>query len=138
MEVAAAQEPTIGAGEGDGYGWQTTRQVGGDAVYGWGGEMVTGGDVSEPVGKSVNDGVLGKVIAKEGTKCRGAINGNDSVQALWVFSSDACGVYGLSHVAIAHAGRTDPQGVIILSSTSGKVDVPSGAGMLLRVDGSRP
>jgi hypothetical protein len=36
-------------------------------------------------------------------------------------------------VSIAHAGRTDPIGVIVVASDSGKIKIPCGAGMLLRV-----
>ena len=85
------------------------------------------------MGREVNGGVLAQVRAKEGTKCRGAIEGNDTPQALWVFSSDACGTYGLEHIRIAHAGRTDPTAVIVLTSDSGNIKIAGGAGMLLRI-----
>ncbi len=133
MEILEAQIPPIGPGESDVFNWLTTVQVGGDVVYGEGGPVSTGEDANQIVGKAVNGGVLGKVRAKEGTECRGAIDGNDSPQALWVFSSDACGTYGLEHIRIAHAGRTDPTGVIVLISNKGGLKLPSGAGMLLRV-----
>jgi hypothetical protein len=45
-----------------------------------------------------------------------AIDANDSLQALWVFSPDACGTYGLEKISIADAGRTDPIGVILWAS----------------------
>jgi hypothetical protein len=137
MEIIEAQTPTSGPGESDVFRWLTTVQVGGDVVYGEGGPVSTGEDANQIVGKAVYGGVLGKVRAKEGTKCRGAIDGNDSPQALWVFSSDACGTYGLEHISIAHAGRTDPTGVIVLISNRGGIKLPSGAGMLLRVSASR-
>jgi hypothetical protein len=134
VEVLEAQTPTVGPGESDVFRWLTTVQVGGDVVYGDGGPVTSGRDASHVVGKSVGGGVLGEVIAKEGTKCRGAINGNESPQALWVFSADACGVYGIAHVEIAHAGRSEPVGVIVLSSDTNSVKIAGGAGLLLRVD----
>lgn len=133
VRIIEAQTPPIGPGESDVYRWLTTVQVGGDVVYGEGGPVTTGDNANLVVGKSVDGGVLSRVRAKEGTKCRGAIDGNDSPQALWVFSSDACGVYGLEHISIAHAGRTDPTGVIVLASDSDKLKVSAGAGLLLRV-----
>jgi len=136
MRIIEAQTPPIGPGESDVYRWLTTVQVGGDVVYGEGGPVTSGENANQVVGKAVNGGVLGKVRAKEGTKCRGAIDGNDRPQALWVFSSDACGTYGLEHISIAHAGRTDPIGMIVLVSDSGTLKLPSGAGMLLRVSAS--
>jgi len=45
-----------------------------------------------------------------------------------------CGIYSLPHLKIAHAGRNDPVGEIILESTKGQVSVQAGAGLLLRVD----
>ena len=134
MRIMEAQIPPIGPGESDVYRWLTTVQVGGDVVYGEGGPVTTGENPNQIVGKQVNGGVLGQVRAKEGAKCRGAMDGNDSPQALWVFSSDACGTYGLEKISIAHAGRTDPIGVIVLASDNGNFKIAGGAGMLLRVN----
>jgi len=136
MQIVEAQTPPIGPSESDVYRWLTTVQVGGDVVYGEGGVVTAGDNANQIVGREVNGGVLGQVRAKKGTKCRGAIDGNDSPQALWVFSSDACGTYGLEHIRIAHAGRTDPTGVIVLTSDSGNLKIAGGAGMLLRVNTS--
>ncbi len=108
MEVLDAQTPTTAPGEGDNFYALTTVQVGGDVVYGVGGPVTTADNSDQVVGKAGVDGVLGQVRAKEGTKCRGAVDGNNFPQSLWVFSSDACGAYGLDHISIAHAGRTDP------------------------------
>jgi hypothetical protein len=134
--VREAQTPTTPGAEGDNIAALTTVQVGGDVVYGYGGEVTSEDHSDDVVGKSVVDGVLSQIRAKEGTKCRGPLDGNDSPQALWVFSSDACGVYRMEHVSIAHAGRTDPTGVIVLASDKNNLKITEGAGMLLRVTGN--
>lgn len=134
VRVREAQTPPIGPSESDVYDWLTTVQIGGDVVYGRGGVVTAADDPDRIVGKEVYGGVLGKVSAKEGSPCRGAVHGNDQLQALWVFSTDACGTYGLEHVSIAHAGRTEPAGVIVLASDHGALKIPAGAGMLLRVN----
>ena len=131
LEVESAQIPPIGPGESDVYEWLTTVQVGGDVVYGQGGVVTSGGRV---VGRAVNNGVLVQISAKPETRCRGPVQGNDRPQALWVFSSDACGIYGFPHLRIAHAGRTEPVGEIVLASDDGPVNIRSGSGMLLRVE----
>jgi hypothetical protein len=132
MELDEAQIPTTGAGESEVYRWLTTVQIGGDVVYGDGGPVIAGDDSHQAVGKRIDGGVVGQVRAKAGTNCRGTLDGNNSPQALWLFSGDACGVYGLAHISIEHAGRTNPVGCIVLASDNGKLKIPSGAGMLLR------
>lgn len=132
MRLDEARIPTMGAGESDVFRWLTTVQIGGDVVYGDGGPVVAGDDSHQVVGKRIDGGVVGLVRAKPGTNCRGPLEGNNNPQALWLFSSDACGVYGLVHVSIEHAGRTDPLGQIVLASDNGKLKIPSGTGMLLR------
>lgn len=133
MGVIEAQTPTTSPGQGDNIYALTTVQVGGDVAYGFGGPVTTSTNADDVVGKELKDGVLGQVRAKEGTACRGAIDGNDRPQALWVFSSDACGAYRLEHVSIAHAGRSNPVGVIVLASDESNLKIRAGAGMLLRV-----
>ena len=131
MVVEQAQLPEAGPDRGTSENAWTTDQIGGEVVY-RGGGPVANGLVS--VGKPTTNGVLVHVSAKPGTKCRGEIEGNDRLQALWVFSSDACGVYDLPDLAIVHAGRTNPIGEITLASDKGEVNVRAGSGMLLRVN----
>lgn len=121
-------------GEGSPYDWLPTTQIGGDSIYGFRGSVVSADDPSKVIGKSVAYGVLVPPTAKEGTGCRGALNGNDSPQALWVFSGDACGTYGIEHLTISHAGRTDPLGTIVLASQTPKLSLRNGDALLLRVD----
>jgi hypothetical protein len=131
MEVQFAQTPETSPGFGTPVTWVTTRQIGGDEVYGVGGPVT---DYSgKQVGIGVFDGVLVHVRAQAESKCRGPMDAQDRLQALWVFSSDACGVYGMAGVTIAHAGRTAPLGEIVLAADYGVVRVRGGSAMLLRV-----
>jgi hypothetical protein len=104
--------------------------------YGVGGPVTDSS--SRTVGEGVFDGVLVHVRAQAGTKCRGALDEEDPLQALWLFSADACGVYGIDGVTIAHAGRTEPVGEIVLAAESGDIKVRSRSGMLLRVEQAKP
>jgi hypothetical protein len=135
MDVQETALPDETPGEGDVARWGTTTQIGGESVYGAGGPVMSADDTSLVVGKAVSDGVLVEVRRKEGTKCRGAIKENHNPQAMWVFSSDACGVYGISNVSIEHAGRTEPVGTIVLEMQGRNTRVRSASGMLLRVIG---
>ena len=133
MEVLAAETPMQSVGESDVFNWMTTIQIGGDAVYGRGG-VVTSGQSGQVVGSSLQSGgVLVQVTANSSGSCRGAINDNHTPQALWVFSSDACGTYGLSNVHILHAGRTTPVGTFTLQVDGQKAKIHNGDGWLLRV-----
>jgi hypothetical protein len=131
MEVQSAQTPEFSPGFGTPYVWANTRQIGGDEVYGVGGPVTNQSD--ERVGKGVYGGVLVHVRAQPESWCRGALDSEDRLQALWVFSSDACGVYGIPRVKIAHAGRTEPVGEITLLANQEEVLVRGASGMLLRV-----
>ena len=130
MAVEDAQVPESGPDRGTPAAAWTTDQVGGEVVY-RGGGPVANGLVS--VGEPAYGGVLVHLSAKLGTKCRGDLEGNDRLQALWVFSSDACGTYGFADLEIADAGRNDPVGQITLASSHGDVNVRASSGMLLRI-----
>lgn len=111
----------------------TTQQIGGDQVYRGGGPVAVG---VTTVGQPTPYGVLGSPIAQPGQECRGSVDDNTQPQAFWLFSTSACGVYGFPNIWIAHAGRTDPVGTIVLTARSGKLALTSGSGLLLRVQGS--
>ena len=101
-----------------------TNQIGGEAAYRDADLM----DGLEPVGKALADGsVLGPLRASS----RGCA-ADPGVQALWVFSTTACGVYGDMDLTIAHNGKSNPVGQIVLRSNK-EVLVRSGTGLMLRV-----
>jgi hypothetical protein len=131
MAVEAAQLPESGPDRGTSQNAWTTDQIGGEVVYRGGGPVADG---LRSVGEPTYGGVLVHISAKPGSPCRGEIEGNDRLQALWVFSSDACGVYDFADLAIVHAGRSDPVGKITLASDKGAVNIRAGSGMLLRVN----
>jgi hypothetical protein len=132
VAIEQAQIPTSGPGESDVYDWLTTVQVGGDVVYGKQGPVERGTRV---LGESTYDGVFVRTLASADGRCRGSVYGNDWPQALWVFSADACGLYGFPNLEIRHVGRTEPLGEIVLESKRGPVRIRGGSGVLLRIDG---
>ncbi|HYL47303.1 MAG TPA: hypothetical protein VEU52_09775 [Candidatus Limnocylindrales bacterium] len=133
LEVDEAQIQEYGGDRGTPTSAFTTTQIGGEMVYRGGGHVMNGRDV---VGEPVPYGVLARVREVEDSKCRGAVAGNDSPQALWIFSTDACGVFGYPGMRIVHAGRTEPVGEIVLAEENGNVHLRAGSAMLLRVVGS--
>jgi hypothetical protein len=140
LDVDQARTQISGDERGSVPPWsQTTTQIGGDVVYREEGNVMRG---VEPVGTSVYAGgwgVLSRVSADADDNCRGPVEGNDRAQALWVFSHDACGIYGYEAV-IKHSGRANADGRIVLASAAGDLKIRTGSGMLLRVnaaDGSR-
>lgn len=107
----------------------TTEQIGGDQVYRGGGPVAEG---NTAVGEPVAYGVEGQPRTEPGDPCRGAVADNQRPQALWLFSVDACGVYGFPHLIVQHAGRST--GTIVLASRDGNLKLGGGSALLLRVD----
>jgi len=131
MDVENAQVPPTGPDRGTPWVWETRNLIGGEVAYGEG-PVARGTDI---VGQSLASGVLIRAKPNAALGCRGEVAGSAQPQALWVFSSDACGLYDLPKVTLGHSGRTDPVGLIKLLSDKGDVKVPAGSGMLLRVNG---
>jgi hypothetical protein len=130
LEVDEAEIPKYGSDRGTPSSAYQTTLIGGEIVYRGGGHVVAGDEV---VGEPVYGGVLSRLRANSERSCRGALEGNDKPQAMWLFSSDACGVYGYPRVSILSAGRTNPLGLITLTADSGVLNIRSGSGALLRV-----
>jgi hypothetical protein len=125
LEVEDAQLPSTGPDRGTSSASWVTDQIGGEVAY-RGSDLM---DASTAVGKTLIDG---STVAPLEASSRGC-SASDTAQALWVFSSGACGVYGYPELTIAHAGRTAPVGQIALRFNGRKPLVRSGSGLLLRV-----
>jgi hypothetical protein len=131
LEVDEAQLPRVGSDRGTPSSANTTVQVGGnDVVYHGGGHVMNAADV---VGEPARDGVLARPRANSVRGCRGTIQANAAVQAMWVFDSDACGVYGYDSLRIESTGRSLPLGEITLFTPRSDLKVRGGSGMLLRI-----
>jgi hypothetical protein len=128
-EVEDAQTPESGPDRGTPSSAWTTVQVGGDVVYRGGGHVVSG--AGEIVGEPVANGVVAHLKPCDSSPDP---TENSLLRAVWVFSAGACGVYGYSHLAIAHTGRESPRGEIVLSSSDCAVEVRGGTGILLQVN----
>jgi hypothetical protein len=132
LEVRQAGIPRNGDQSGPQTAW-TTVQIGGDTVYRGGGSVRSRSGVT---GKPVEGGVLVRLDANPARGCRNDGTG-ERAQALWLFSSDACGIYGLSDLSIVQPVKNSTgaaNGEITLKSTKGNVTLRDGSGLLLRVD----
>ena len=129
--VHDAQSPVSGNSDISPDTQWVTRQVGGDIVKrGWGKVFSSGGLVGRWVGGS---SVLIKLTPNSKAGCSDG-PGYEREQAVWIFSSAACGTYGLPNVKIASSGVTKPTGEIGLSSNR-NIDIRGGSGWLFVVAG---
>ena len=128
--VRDAETPRTGADGGSPSGWANTFQVGGDIRYGDGGIVRDGN--REKVGKGVRGGVLVYLRPNPERGCESPTRRDGHVQALWVFSANACGVYGLTGVDI-YNGESTHVGEFTLHFEKMDMKLVSGTGMLLAV-----
>ncbi len=103
-----------------------TKQVGGEYVFR--GRGYVSSDQGK-VGTWSWSGVWGKL--PDTGDCPAGDSANPQ-QALWVFSTTACGAYGFEHAKLEQFGFTPPLGQIVLSSPK-DIDLRSGSGWLLVV-----
>ncbi len=108
--------------------WNTT-QVGGQLVYRGDGVVMEG---QNAVAKATTVGeVFGPPKTWPWSPCA-ADRASNTTQSFWVFSTDACGVYGFAALTLARAGRSEPIGEIALEAPR-KVEIRAGSGWLLMV-----
>ncbi len=129
LNVEEAQLPTNAVDLGTSSDDWNTNQIGGEVAI-RGSQLM---DANAVVGKALLEG---GALAPLMSSPRGC-SGGEIQQALWVFSSSACGVYGYPELTIVHAGRTEPVGRIALRS-NGKLLIRGGSGLMLRVVGETP
>lgn len=130
LEVEEAEVPEDMAMRGTVPENATTRQIGGQQVYRGGGPVAEG---MVAVGQPVAYGILAVPMVHPGQPCRAAVGDASSPQAFWVFSSDACGLYGYGNLRLEHAGRSGPAGQIVFTASHPNANLQSGSGLLLRV-----
>jgi hypothetical protein len=104
----------------------TTQQVGGEVVFRGRGYVANG---DGKVGVWNGSGVWGKLAASGDCP---AGESPDPQQALWIFSTTACGAYGFERTKVDQGGYSAPLGQIVLTSTK-DIDVRGGSGWLLVV-----
>jgi hypothetical protein len=135
--VREAQSPLTGADAGSPMGWSTTMQIGGDVRFGDGGAVRN--QAKQKVGKGVRGGgVLVHVGENRALGCEGPVNMDNHLQALWLFSANACGTYDLKGVKITNTGRDAPVGEFTLHFEKEDMRLESGTGMLLRIATPQP
>lgn len=128
--VFDAQLPTNMVDDyGSSIGDWNTLQVGGQLVYRGNGTVMEGAEI---VAKASTVGeVFGEAKSWPWSACS-RDHSAEGVQSFWVFSTDACGVYGFDGMKLTQAGRSQPVGQIVLESP-GKLRVRAGSGLLLVV-----
>ena len=132
MELVAQSRQPANANSGTGTSvWDTNlSQIGGQIAYNgqkvvkWKGQVV--GRIPQP------GAVLGVPMANPEFGCAGP-GANTSEQAFWVFSTNACGIYGDNDMTlVSGVGGTTP-GQIVFKSPK-KITVRGGSGWLLQVN----
>jgi hypothetical protein len=103
--------------------------IGGQAAFN--GQRTVKSQDGKVVGKVVEPGaILGVPMANPERGCSGAPP-DSSEQAFWIFSTDACGVYGFKDLNIAE--NTGAKGQIVLQSPQ-KIVVRDGSGLLFQTN----
>jgi hypothetical protein len=131
--VFQAQVPANALSDAESSNQWVMRQVGGEIVNR---RLGLVGSDEGVVGRYDDGAPWGKLTAAVDGDCSAA-DGNGIEQALWVFSTSACGLYGLEGMKLVQDGRSDPPGQIVLESTK-NLHIGSGSGWFLLVQSAGP
>jgi hypothetical protein len=126
-QVFQAKLPVDSASTNESSDEWVTKQIGGDVVFRGRGYVAS---PQGKVGRWSGSGVWGTLTPAGDCALQQSSTGE---QSLWIFSSTACGTYGLPNVKIASPGNAAPLGDITLQSTK-NILVRSGSGWLLVVN----
>jgi len=128
VDSYGTRSPVVDNGTPDG---SVYRQVGGDYFYQ--GDVVYSNEWDE-VGKATHDGVVVKLEGRDLANSRNHVfcESTDTVQAVGVFASGACGVYGFTDITVAASGAGD-SGAIRFSSAKHTLKIPRESTALLQV-----
>ena len=127
QSVAQAQSPINSNPDMQSASGWVTRQVGGDVVSRSQRKVGTPGGLT---GIWLEDSsVIIKLTPNADAGCPGG-PGYDRPQAVWIFSSSACGTYELGNARIASSGAAPPLGNVSLSSDR-NLQIRGGSGWLL-------
>jgi hypothetical protein len=132
MELVAQSRQPANANSGNGTSvWDLNlSQIGGQIAYNgqkvvkWNGQVV--GRIPQP------GAVLGVPMANPELGCAGP-GTNNSEQAFWVFSTNACGIYGDKDMTLASGIGGTNSGQIVFKSPK-KITIRGGSGWLLQVN----
>lgn len=128
FEVSTAQSPVNSTSNMDSSSLWVTRQVGGEVVNRGRGKVGT--PKGAIVGKWLQgSAVMVKLTPNPEAGCKDG-PGYDREQPTWIFSSNACGIYGLSSMKIEKPGNAHPAGEVVLKSEK-NIDIRRGSGWLL-------
>jgi hypothetical protein len=130
--VAQAKQPAnLNAGMGGTSVWdQIMSQIGGQIAYN--GQKIVKAPNGQVVGRVVQPGaIMGVPLANPALGC--AAPANNTEQAFWVFSTDACGIYDEKDMTYVSGIGGANSGKIVLKAPK-SVEVRVGSGWLLQVN----
>lgn len=137
LEVDSAKTSYTFGSDASNPGAQTTVLIGGtEIVFRGGGEVEN--EHGEVVGRPVHGGVLAVVTNQAGSKCE-EIPVSKSPQAVWLFPSRACGMYGFRTLQFEN-GTNAKAGEILLTRKNKKdwqmtnIELPAGSAFLLTIN----